>query len=231
MTGAEDYRKAGYAALNGFVSGDLCVRLFEQFMGDIRAGAVKPALNRSNKLLNRNALELHGANYAPMSTFHWGLTPALQELAGAALLPTHCYFRIYNRDDICRPHNDREACEHSLSLMLASEGDAAWPLDIGSEATPFAERLVGDFGPGEGYASIPMRPGDAVLYQGITRRHGRMTPNPNAWSAHLFLHWVERDGAYADEAFGRMGSTLRRRAAREAALVDQRVPISSTTSS
>jgi hypothetical protein len=24
------------------------------------------------------------------------------------------------------------------------------------------------------------------------RRHGRTTPNPNGWSAHLFLHWVER---------------------------------------
>jgi hypothetical protein len=26
-------------------------------------------------------------------------------------------------------------------------------------------------------------------------------PNPNRWSAHLFLHWVERDGEFAGEAF------------------------------
>jgi len=86
--------------------------------------------------------------------------------------------------------------------MLASEGDAAWPLDIGSAATPFAERRVGDFVEGEGFASIPMRPGDAVLYRGSRRRHGRMTPNLNAWSAHLFLCWVERDGAFAEHGFG-----------------------------
>jgi hypothetical protein len=28
-----------------------------------------------------------------------------------------------------------------------------------------------------------------------------MEPNPNRWSAHLFLHWVERDGPYAEHAF------------------------------
>ena len=32
-------------------------------------------------------------------------------------------------------------------------------------------------------------------------RHGRTAPNPNAWSAHLFLHWVDRDGPYRDHAF------------------------------
>jgi hypothetical protein len=44
-------------------------------------------------------------------------------------------------------------------------------------------------------------PGDAVLYQGVHHHHGRTTPNPNRWSAHLFLHWVERDGAFAGDAF------------------------------
>ena len=46
-----------------------------------------------------------------------------------------------------------------------------------------------------------MAVGDAVLYQGVHHHHGRTTPNPNRWSAHLFLHWVERDGPYADHAF------------------------------
>jgi hypothetical protein len=46
-----------------------------------------------------------------------------------------------------------------------------------------------------------MQVGDAVLYRGVQHRHGRITPNPNGWSAHLFLHWVERDGRYRDNAF------------------------------
>ena len=48
-----------------------------------------------------------------------------------------------------------------------------------------------------------MRPGDGVLYQGTHHRHGRLTPNPNSWSAHLFLHWIDRNGDYAAEAFDR----------------------------
>jgi hypothetical protein len=51
------------------------------------------------------------------------------------------------------------------------------------------------------YASIAMAVGDAVLYQGVHHRHGRMTNNPNGWSAHLFLHWVDREGPYRHHAF------------------------------
>jgi hypothetical protein len=46
-----------------------------------------------------------------------------------------------------------------------------------------------------------MEVGDAVIYRGVHRAHGRTTPNPNRWSAHLFLHWVARDGPYSDQAF------------------------------
>jgi len=48
---------------------------------------------------------------------------------------------------------------------------------------------------------VSMKPGDAVLYEGVHHRHGRTDPNPNRWSAHLFLHWVDRDGPYRDHAF------------------------------
>ena len=41
------------------------------------------------------------------------------------------------------------------------------------------------------------------MYQGVHHRHGRLDPNPNAWSAHLFLHWVDPAGPYRDEAFDR----------------------------
>jgi hypothetical protein len=46
-----------------------------------------------------------------------------------------------------------------------------------------------------------MQVGDAVLYQGVRHRHARVTPNPNGWSIHLFLHWVDRDGPFREHAF------------------------------
>jgi len=48
-----------------------------------------------------------------------------------------------------------------------------------------------------------------VLYRGVQRRHGRTRPNPNGWSAHLFLHWVERGGPYADFAFDKNADTTK----------------------
>lgn len=218
MSAAGDsYRAQGYAALPGFVAAEQGQMLFDQFMRDLRAGTVKPRTSIRPDLLARQALELHGSDYPPMQAFQWGLTPAIAALTGADVVPTHCYFRIYDRDDICRAHSDREACEHSLSLMLASGGEAAWPLDVATQARPADAPRRGDFEADEGgYAALPMLPGDAVLYRGITHRHGRRMPNPNPWSAHLFLHWVERDGAFADEAFGAMGSTRKRRAMKAA---------------
>ncbi len=46
-----------------------------------------------------------------------------------------------------------------------------------------------------------MKPGDGVRYQGTHHRHGRLDPNPNGWSAHLFLRWLDRGESYAAEAF------------------------------
>ena len=46
----------------------------------------------------------------------------------------------------------------------------------------------------------------AVLYRGVQHRHGRIKPNPNRWSAHLFLHWVDRDGPHAAQAFDVMAA-------------------------
>ena len=62
-------------------------------------------------------------------------------------------------------------------------------------------RADDQFAVDEPTTAIAMEVGDAVLYRGVHRAHGRTTPNPNRWSAHLFLHWVARNGPYADQAF------------------------------
>jgi len=99
-------------------------------------------------------------------------------------------------------HADRDACEHSVSLVMAAEGDAPWALSVGTETA--RDGKVRDDFDGESFASVPMRVGDAIAYRGIDRRHGRVVPNPNRWSAHLFLHWVDADGPHRDHAFDRV---------------------------
>jgi len=79
------------------------------------------------------------------------------------------------------------------------------PLVHDTNPEPDRAKVDEDFGE-EPFSAIPMAVGDAVLYQGVHHRHGRTAPNPNAWSAHLFLHWVDRDGPYRDQAFDGNGT-------------------------
>lgn len=199
---AQHYRDQGYLALPSFVPTDVTHAFLSTLKTDLIHGGVSfDTLKRGSPLLQTEAIEVYGMHYMPMATFLWGMTPAISALVGHDLRPTYCYFRMYRAGDICRIHSDRFACEHSLSLLLAASDGKPWPLEVGSQhiETP-RQRADPDFGD-EAYGSVPMLPGDAVLYQGVHRAHGRMTPNPNRWSAHLFLHWVDPAGPYADNAF------------------------------
>ncbi len=98
-----------------------------------------------------------------------------------------------------------------MSLTLSYSDNLPWPLEIGSTRVSSEGPCEEDFGD-EAFSAISMQPGDAVLYRGIDLRHGRTQPNPNLWSAHLFLFWVERGGEFAQHAFDaqRLRSELER---------------------
>lgn len=202
-----DYHADGYAVLENLVPPELIRALLGMMERDLEAQNLSYDAFAMNQPLTRQAtVEILGRNYPPLITFLWGLTPIVSHLVGRELLPTFDYFRIYQRGDICRLHSDRPACEHSLSLTLLYSDDKPWPLDVGTARVDGPGDLAEDFG-GEPHVSLVMMPGDAVLYRGVYHRHGRTTPNPNRSSAHLFLHWVERDGAFADQAFDAARST------------------------
>jgi hypothetical protein len=69
---------------------------------------------------------------------------------------------------------------------------------------PIATNMIpaDDFGD-EAFSMLALEPGDAVIYKGVNYRHGRVKPNPNRWSAHLFLHWVDTEGPNKEWAFDR----------------------------
>jgi hypothetical protein len=98
-----------------------------------------------------------------------------------------------------------------MSLTLAYSDDVPWPLQVGSTRVSGEGPYCVDFGD-EPFSSVAMERGDAVLYRGFEPRHGGTQPNPNRWSAHLFLFWVERGGQFEQHAFDeeRLRSELRR---------------------
>ena len=196
-----NYQEDGYAHLQGLIPPEVARAFLHGLKQDIGPGPIPLSKVESHpNLLRRAAFEIYGHHYKPMLFFLWGLTPIVCQIVGRDLLPTYDYFRVYREGDVCRVHWDRYSCEHSLSLTLDYSDGEPWDLQIGKERTEPSARVDEDFGK-EPYASIPMEVGDAVLYQGVHHRHGRMSPNPNGWSAHLFLHWVDRDGPHRAHAF------------------------------
>ena len=151
-------------------------------------------------VLKHPAFDVSSDLFKPMEFFLWGLTPIMSKLVGRDLLPSYTYFRIYLKDDICRVHSDRPSSEYGLSMTLDYSDGEVWDLQIGKERIDSLYPLSDDFG-SMNHASIGMGIGDAVLYQGSHYAHGRMRPNPNGWSAHLFLFFVDRNGPYAKHAF------------------------------
>jgi hypothetical protein len=198
-----DYHGQGYAHVEQLIAPEIGRAFLAALKNDLGPNALPLSKVRDYpNLLTRPAFELYGYHYPPMLFFLWGLTPIVSEIVGRKLLPSYDYFRIYREGDICRVHYDRPSCEHSLSLTLDYSDGVSWPLEIGKQQSKPSAQVAQDFG-GEPFASIAMKVGDAVLYNGVHHRHGRVTPNPNGWSAHLFLHWVDADGRYRDHAFDR----------------------------
>ena len=207
-----NYNEDGFATIRGLVPPEVASNLFKQLQIDLAtAGKSFETFAQSQPLSKQRTIDISGHFYRPLTTFLWGLTPIIGELTGADLLPSYDYFRIYQKDDVCRVHSDRPSCEHSVSLTLAYSDNVPWPLQVGSTRVTKEEPCVEDFGD-EPFTSVEMQPGDAVLYRGIDLRHGRTQPNPNQWSAHLFLFWVERGGEFAQHAFDaeRLKSELER---------------------
>ena len=196
-----DYTKDGYALVEGLIAPESAAAFVAMLKKDIGPKALPVSgIREFPNLLARPAFEIYGHFYPPMLTFLWGLTPIVSDIVGKDLLPTYDYLRIYRDGDVCRVHHDRQSCEHSLSLTLDYSDGVPWNLEVEQRETDPSSKVEESFG-SEPFSSLAMQVGDAVLYQGVRHRHARVTPNPNGWSIHLFLHWVARDGPFREHAF------------------------------
>jgi len=196
-----DFERDGYAHIRELVPEGVA----RAFMARLKEATGGRSIRLSHPqpfpaVLKHPAFDVSSDLFKPMEFFLWGLTPFMSQLIGRELLPSYTYFRIYLKGDICRVHSDRPSSEYGLSLTLDYSDGEVWDLQLGKERIDSLFPLSDDFGSME-HASIGMQVGDAVLYQGSHYPHGRMQPNPNKWSAHLFLFFVDRNGPYKQHAF------------------------------
>lgn len=116
-----------------------------------------------------------------MESLLQALLSRIEEASGERLHPTYSYFRVYKRGDVLLRHTDRPACEVSVTLSLGFKPeDQPWPICLERDGVPL---------------SVPLQPGDALLYKGVETPHWRERFEGEQ-AAQVFLHYVRRDGPY-----------------------------------
>jgi hypothetical protein len=169
------FSEKGYVLLKNLVSGPALAFLYEyamksaQFGEQHREDPLSPGTpNFFADSITESLLE--------------ALLPYLEIETGIKLYPTYAVLRVYKHGDTLRHHQDRPACEISVSLSIGNKPDEAWPIWLERDG---AER------------SIALEPGDGLVYKGYETTHWR-DRFPGESAAQVLLHYVDQNGPFKD---------------------------------
>ena len=182
MTMNPAYREKGYLIIEQLISPELASFLNTQFQM-IRQVDVH---GRGDDLVP-SSYAIYGA--IPFESLLASLCGRISELTGLELVPTYSYARIYDRGATLAKHRDRPACENSISLALAYDGDQPWPIHLIDKT---GNEVVAN-----------LKPVDGMIYRGCECFHWRDKFQTGTWQAQVFLHYVEKGGPNAAEEFDR----------------------------
>lgn len=189
-----DFWNRGYAVVEGLLD----QAKLDFASNAIGATAAKGTMRKRDDDCVRRAYDEYSPVFGEILLRH--CRPMIEAAIGRELLESYAYWRIYHKGAELMPHMDRAACEISVTLTIASdpEGDI-WPILV--------EDLEGN--------EVPIRiaPGSGLVYQGSRVRHWRKPLQATA-QKQLLLHYVLKDGLFADHAFDkRDADPMKRRSA------------------
>jgi predicted 2-oxoglutarate/Fe(II)-dependent dioxygenase YbiX len=175
---AEYFERNGYVVLKDVLSLQKCQELTEHMF----------ELHRQGKLVNDDQCPLSDAVYGDpvFDTLLQNIAEPLGKAVGKRLLPTYSYARIYRPGDVLKKHKDRPACEISTTLTLGYDAKQSWPIAFAND--DYTQET-----------SVSMEPGEMAAYKGCELIHWRK-PFKGNWHVQVFLHYVDADGPYADQA-------------------------------
>jgi len=128
-------------------------------------------------------------NYKPFLILLCEQTNFMTEFMGEPMLPSYSYARLYQKNEVLKKHKDRPSCEISVSLHL--NGDSPWDIWF---TKPNGEKI-----------SYNLKPGQAVIYQGMLSEHGRDVYQGNNYGQ-VFLHYVRAEGEHWEHFFDRINN-------------------------
>jgi alkylated DNA repair dioxygenase AlkB len=120
-------------------------------------------------------------NFSPFLELLCEKVNEVSKLIEKPVLPTYTYARIYKNGNNLLRHQDREACEISISLHLG--GDADWGFGI---KKPNGEEVI-----------LNLKVGDAIIYLGCIAEHWRDKSYTGKNYCQVFLHYVISNGLNA----------------------------------
>jgi len=115
----------------------------------------------------------------------------VEQVVNKKIFPTYSYCRVYVKGDELKAHTDREACEFSVSVNVATNGEP-WPFWVQSA--------------GGQPTSFILEPGDAIIYKGCDVLHWREKATNTEVNVQFMLHYVDQLGPFKDHKFDKRAS-------------------------
>ena len=113
----------------------------------------------------------------------------LEKILGKRLYHTYYFDRFYFNGNELIYHQDRPACQISVSINIQHPSNCEWPFYITT--------------PEDKTASYITKPGDGVIYKGCECPHWRkrLTCEDTEYYHQIFMHYVLQDGHFVEHAF------------------------------
>tara|TARA_R100000900_G_scaffold2139_1_gene3967 strand:- start:616 stop:1194 length:579 start_codon:yes stop_codon:yes gene_type:complete len=106
--------------------------------------------------------------------------PIVEEESNLKLFPTYAYWRYYVFGGALKRHQDRPACEVSITVCIKKYDN--WPIIV--EGTSFE-----------------LEEGDALLYAGCRDEHWRPGVYKGEGMAQVFFHYINKNGYFKHHAY------------------------------
>lgn len=147
----------------------------------------------------------HYAHNVPFfQHIHQQLTDFASEAFGEKLKPSYSFLSMYKDNGICPLHVDRPQCYRTIDYLIRTTQDESWPIHIGEYMSDELRQEIDEAGIGhpeteeainerinaEKWATVNLRPNDAVLYSGTNQWHYR-SQRLKGTADLVFFHFVQ----------------------------------------
>jgi hypothetical protein len=112
--------------------------------------------------------------------------PVVEKHTGLSLEPTYSFSRVYQGGEELTPHTDRPSCEVSATINVACTSDI-WPIWMQYKDNDPVKCML--------------EPGDSVIYKGCEVTHWRRKLPKGHINVQFMLHYVDKNGPYAQYKF------------------------------